>query len=256
MQKTSWMSLRNRGNCVIPPANGLDGNEYHLTQRERNDGNTQERNRYQGRYQKVRQQASQEANDHGKQYADRADQDEPNQRSDGGFKEITQTDELQRNGRSDGSPGALVDAWGQDPACDALRIDPARHREGRRSSVRKGRPRPIQAGVADANHTPTVRTRGRLARSLPVVGQNYQSPTGAFLGRFVRPRKTCGIVAFIALQTVGTHGSCVTPLAGRPLRKQTDDQEKENGPTERITSRSRWMEEGWVLARRRYVEAC
>lgn len=227
MLETSWMCFRNRGNCVIPPAMGLDGNDEYLTQRERNDGYTKERNRYQGRYQEVRQQASQEANDHGKQDVDRADQDEPDQRSDGGPKESPQADELQRDGRSDGSPGLVVNAWGQDAACDPIRLDPTRHREGRGSAVRQGRPRPIQAGVADANDTPTVRTRGRLARSLLVVGHNYQRSPDAFLGRFVRPHKTCGIVAKLGLQTVGTHGSCVTPLAGRPLRKQTDDQENE-----------------------------
>ena len=95
---------------------GLEWNDEYLTQRERKDGNTQERNRYQGLYQEVRQQASQEANDHGKQDANRADQDEPDQRSDGGRKEIPQADELQRDCRSDGSPGLVVDARGQDAA--------------------------------------------------------------------------------------------------------------------------------------------
>ena len=42
MWKISWMSRRNRGNCVIPPANVLAGNEYHLIQRERNDGHTKD----------------------------------------------------------------------------------------------------------------------------------------------------------------------------------------------------------------------
>jgi hypothetical protein len=75
---------------------GLDGNDEYLTQRERKDGNTQERNRYQGLYQEVRQQASQEANYHGKRDVNGADQDEPDQRSDGGPKESSQADELQR----------------------------------------------------------------------------------------------------------------------------------------------------------------
>ncbi len=64
---------------------GLDGNDEYLTQRERNDGNTKERKRYQGRYQGSPPASQPRSNPPRQARRQRADQDEPDQRSDGGF---------------------------------------------------------------------------------------------------------------------------------------------------------------------------